>query len=124
MVLIALGVWFLSAKKDEWLARGGAIVSEGEAAGRRLQDTECLDAAMARYGSNPGRLGALPVRAWLTGCLRTAQRTERFCADVPSSDAIAATVAWRLGTCRRYGFESDSACANVLAEVQRTCGQK
>ena len=120
-VVLAVIARFVYVNKDEWRAKAQQVRFEGIEAGKTLPESGCLDQAMSRYRKNPGRIGAIQVRLWLSGCLETASSQPAFCSAIPGKDEIAATVAWRLGECSRYGFEADSACANVLTEVQNHC---
>jgi hypothetical protein len=117
----ALIVRFVYVNKDAWRAKGQEIRFEGLEAGKNLAESGCLDQAMSRYGERTGRIGAIQVRLWLSGCLETAEPEPAFCSVIPRKDEITATVAWRIRECSRFGFDADAACANVLTEVQNHC---
>jgi hypothetical protein len=120
VIAVATG-WFVYSRKDAWLAEGKLIRTEGLETGRASTESACLEMALSRYKLDPTRFGGIRTRVWLSGCLESSLPARDFCADVPATEEIAATVAWRLGTCGRHGFESDTTCANVLTEVQTYC---
>jgi hypothetical protein len=117
-------VWWVSAHRDDLVAKGRELRAGGEEAGRTLDQNGCIDSALARYGRDRGIITAVHARVWLGGCLATASPTEGLCASVPSRSEIARTAMWRVSQCEARGFGGDPRCPNILTEVQEHCARR
>ena len=121
VVAIVAAVRFVSSKKEQFRAEGSQIRARAQEFGRSVSEPACVAEAMRQFRENGSIANRLRVRLWLTGCLETSTPERDFCGNVPPKDAIARTVAWRLGECARLGFPNDNACTNILASVQDYC---
>jgi hypothetical protein len=127
LVLLAVGgiagvAWFVRAHKGDLLAQARRVRSDGAQNGKNLTETLCVDEALSQYVNDRGTFGGVRTRVWLGGCLEASQATEGFCNGVPSESEFMRTVNWRVDQCRARGLTGDSACPNILAEVQQYCG--
>jgi hypothetical protein len=120
-VAIFLGIRYLSANKDQILARGKELRAAGEAYGRTRREPECVAEALTRYRGDRSMMGAIRSRLWLSGCLHTAAPDPEFCSNVPPSSEIIRSATWRVAQCGKYAMQGDSSCPNILDEVQTYC---
>ena len=113
-------VWWISTNKDQLLARGKSLQTEGETYGKGVGEPRCVDEALARSIKDSGLTGTIRSSLWLDGCLRTSAFSDGFCDGVPSDDEITRSAFWRNEQCSKRGFAGGQ-CANVLAPVQKYC---
>src|SRR5260370_6123524 len=124
-MLLAAGIvgvaWFVNAHKDELVAKGKALRSDGENAGKGFDEPRCVDESLSRYRINGGMMGGIKTTVWLGGCLETSQISDGFCADVPREAELMQSAKWRVAQCRPHGLAGDFTPASILAEVQKNC---
>jgi hypothetical protein len=120
-IAIVVGVRYVSSNKDKWLDEGKKLRAEANQRGKGIFESQCVAEAMGRYRTDSSIPGQVKARIFLTGCLETSHPEIGFCDNVPASDELTATVKWRLRSCAELGFEGDSDCPNILADLQRYC---
>ena len=119
-VIVAVG-FFVKSKSADLIERGQEMRTEGETFGRGTTESMCVSEAMRRYSADRGIISGVKQRLWLAGCLETSKFEPSFCASVPPDSEIRRTAEWRVNQCSTFGLSGDSACPNVLAEVQTYC---
>lgn len=121
IIAVAVVGWYVKSHSGQWMAQGKAVRGEGMSFGRTATEPQCVSEAMTRYRAHTGMVNGISQRLWLDGCLETASVDAEFCAGVPAEDQFTASVTWRVKQCRDFGFQGDSTCPNIVAEVQRYC---
>ena len=116
----AAGLWWVHGHKDQLLAQGKAIVTEGETFGKGVPEPRCVDEALSRYRKDSGFTGTIRSSIWLDSCLKTSAFTDGFCDGVPADNEITRSAFWRNEQCSKRGFTGGQ-CGNVLAPVQKYC---
>jgi hypothetical protein len=117
-IMIAGSGYWWQQNKDSLLADEKKAAQQGTAEGSRLTEKECLDQAMARGRKEPSAGTVLTAGAWLHACLEASRKSPGFCDGVPALDSFKASLQWRWEKCNHL---SDSACSNLLNEVQTYC---
>jgi hypothetical protein len=112
---------FVDTHKDEWLNKGRDTLQEGMAAGKNIDDAECLKQALKQHRDGKAGVGGLGARLWIKGCLQTATPTQDFCRDVPKPTDITGTMRWPIEICAKHGLSTYSYCSGTVAEVQIHC---
>src|SRR5688572_26680592 len=118
---IAGGIFWWSRNKDTLIARGKAVVTEGQDAGRKSDNQECVNQSISRYKREPGFTSSLETSIFMQSCLQASRPTPGFCDDVPKQTEFMKTAEWRLDQCRRVELSSDNYCQQLFTPVQRFC---
>ena len=124
LLLIGGGAWYWwKHHSAEFLESGKAAMTEGQAAGRRLDEGACMVLAIDRHKADWNRTMASAVRnnLWLSGCLDASRAQEKFCDGVPAKDDVVGAGLWAASSCARHGF-SDSYCGNLFSSAVKYCG--
>lgn len=123
VVLMAAGGWYWwTHHSREFFESSRAVIDEGRAAGRRLDEGACLALAVDRHRKDAaGAMGAaVRNNLWLTGCLEASRPQRKFCEGVPPYDSPVAVGAWAGLACAKQGI-SDSFCSNLYSNVAKYC---
>jgi len=125
VAVVAIGL-YINSHGEEWMAAGKAAQEAGAKAGASLTDVQCVDGALSNYAKDRGMTGAVAARVWMAGCFGTARATPDLCVGVPAESEIIRSATWRIEQCDAHaaGLGGDSTCANILAEVQKQCGER
>jgi len=118
------GVYWWSNNKDALIARGKAVVEEGEETGRQTDNQGCVDQAITRYKSDPGFTGGISSGIFMDSCLRVSRPTPGFCDNVPRETEFIKSGQWQLSQCDRAGLASDQYCRQLFQGVERFCGRQ
>jgi hypothetical protein len=122
-VLLA-GVYWWSNNKDALMARGKALVEDGEKAGRQTDNKGCVDKAITRYKAEPGFTSAISSSIFMESCLRASRPTPGFCDEVPSETEFVKSAQWQLAQCEHVGLASDQYCRQLFQGVERFCDKQ
>jgi len=123
VALMTAGAWYWwTNHSQEFLDSGKAVMLEGRAAGRRLDEPACLAIAVDRHRREGGGSMTAAVRnnLWLAGCLETSRPQRQFCEGVPSYDSPVAVGTWAGLACAQQGI-SDPYCGNLYSNVAKYC---
>ena len=121
---IGAGLYWWSNNKDALMARGKALIEEGEEAGRRTDNQGCVDKAITRYKAEPGFTNGISTGIFMDSCLRVSSPTPGFCDDVPVETQFMKSGQWQLAQCERVGLGSDQFCRQLFQGVQRFCDKQ
>jgi len=122
-LLIGGGGWYWwTYHGKEFLDSGATAMVEGEASGRKLDESGCMAQAIERHKADWNRTLASAIRnnVWLAGCLDASQVQDKFCDSVPSSDDLVAAALWAASACANQGL-SDSYCGNLVSNAVKYC---
>jgi hypothetical protein len=122
--VIGAGLYWWSSNKDALMARGKALIEEGEEAGRQTDNQGCVDKAITRYKSEPGFTNGISTGIFMDSCLRVSSPTPGFCDDVPVETQFMKSGQWQLAQCERVGLVSDQFCRQLFQGVQRFCDKQ
>jgi hypothetical protein len=122
--VVGAGVYWWSNNKDALIAKGKAVISEGQEAGKTTDNQGCVDLAVKRYKTEPGFSNGVGTSVFLQSCLQASAPTENFCSEVPASTEFMKTAEWQLQQCRNVDLGSDQYCRQLFATVQRFCERK
>lgn len=122
--VILAGVYWWSKNKDALLARGKALVEDGEKAGRKTDNQGCVDQAITRYKEEPGLTSGISTGIFMDSCLRVSRATPGFCDDVPRETEFLKSGQWQLSQCERVGLGSDQYCRQLFQGVERFCDRQ
>jgi hypothetical protein len=119
--VVVAGVFWWSNNKDTLIARGKAVVAEGEEAGRHTDNQGCVDQSITRYKAGPGFSGGISTNIFMTSCLQVSRPTPGFCDEVPKETEFVKSGQWQLAQCERVGLSSDQYCRQLFQTVERFC---
>ena len=122
--VIGAGVYWWSNNKDALMAKGKALIEEGQEAGREADNQGCVDQAITRYKSEPGFTNAISSGIFMESCLRVSSPTPGFCDEVPRETEFIKAGQWQLAQCQRVGLSSDQYCRQLFQGVQRFCDKQ
>jgi len=122
--VVAGGVFWWSRNKDSLIARGKAVVTEGQDAGRKSDNQGCVDQSISRYKRGPGFTGSIETSIFMQTCLQASRPTPGFCDEVPKQTEFIKTAQWRLEQCRQVELSSDQYCQNLFTPVQQFCERR
>ena len=122
--VIAAGAFWWSRNKDALLARGKAVIEEGEKAGRETDNQGCEDRTVTRYKAEPGITNAIASSIFFQSCLTKSKATPGYCDEVPGPTEFIRTGQWELQACGNVGLESDQYCRNLFQAKQKFCEMK
>jgi hypothetical protein len=122
--VIGSGLYWWSYNKDALMARGKALIEEGEEAGRQTDNQGCVDKAITRYKAEPGFTNGISTSIFMESCLRVSSPTPGFCDDVPVETQFMKGGQWQLAQCERVGLGSDQFCRQLFQGVQRFCDKQ
>jgi hypothetical protein len=123
ILAIGAGAWYWwSHHSKDFLESGKAVMLEGQAAGRKLDEAACVAFAVDRHRKDgAGSMGAsVRNNLWLTGCLEASRPQPKFCEGVPSYDSAVAVGTWAGLSCAQQGL-SDPYCGNLYGGVAKYC---
>jgi len=124
VAVIGAGLYWWSSNKDALMARGKALIEEGEEAGRQTDNQGCVDKAITRYKAEPGFTNGISTGIFMDSCLRVSSPTPGFCDDVPVETQFMKSGQWQLEQCERVGLGSDQFCRQLFQGVQRFCDKQ
>jgi hypothetical protein len=119
--VIGAGVYWFSRNKDALLARGKAVIEEGQEAGRHTDNQGCVDQSMTRYKAEPGFTSGISTSVFMQSCLQSSRPTPGFCDDVPKETEFIKSGQWQLAQCQNVGLGSDQYCRQLFQTVERFC---
>lgn len=121
---IGAGVYWWSNNKDALIAKGKAVVAEGQEAGRHTDNQGCVDQSVARYKAEPGFTSGISTSIFLQTCLQASKPTPGFCDTVPKETEFIKAGQWQLAQCQQVGLGSDQYCRQLFQTVQRFCDKR
>lgn len=119
--VIGAGVFWFSRNKDALLAKGKAIIEEGQEAGRHSDNQGCVDQSITRYKTEPGFTNGISTSVFMQSCLRASKPTPGFCDTVPKETEFIKSGQWQLAQCQNVGLGSDQYCRQLFQTVERFC---
>ncbi|MGH9931170.1 MAG: hypothetical protein ACREA9_18330 [Pyrinomonadaceae bacterium] len=119
--VIGAGVYWWSNNKDALIAKGKAVVAEGQEAGRQTDNQGCVDQAITRYKSEPGFTNGISTSVFMQSCLQVSRPTPGFCDGVPKETEFIKSGQWQLAQCERVGLSADQYCRQLFQTVERFC---
>ena len=122
--VIGAGLYWWSNNKNALMARGKALVDEGESAGRQTDNQGCVDKAVTRYKTEPGFTSGISTGIFMESCLRVSSPTPGFCDAVPAETEFLKAGQWQMAQCERVGLASDQYCRQLFQGVQRFCDKQ
>ena len=122
--VIGAGVYWWSNNKDALIARGKAVVTEGQEAGRQTDNQGCVDQSVTRYKAEPGFTNGISSSIFMQSCLQMSRPTPGFCDEVPKETEFIKGGQWQLAQCQRVGLGSDQYCRQLFQTVERFCQQR
>ncbi|MGH9873647.1 MAG: hypothetical protein ACRD9S_14455 [Pyrinomonadaceae bacterium] len=122
--VIGAGVYWWSSNKDALIARGKALIEEGEEAGRQTDNQGCVDKAIRRYKAEPGFTSGISSGIFMDSCLKVSSPTPGFCDEVPAETEFMKAGQWQLKKCKSVELESDQICRQLFQGVQRFCDKQ
>jgi len=122
--VVAGGIFWWSRNKDSLIARGKAVVTEGQDAGRKSDNQGCVDQSISRYKRGPGFTSSIETSIFMQTCLQASRPTPGFCDEVPKQTEFMKTAQWRLEQCRQVELSSDQYCQNLFTPVQHFCERR
>ena len=118
---VGAGVCWWSRNKDSLMARGKALVEEGQEAGRQTDNQGCVDQAITRYKAEPGFTSGISTGIFMESCLRVSSPTPGFCDEMPRETEFIKGGQWQVAQCEKVGLGSDQYCRQIFQGVQRFC---
>ena len=122
--VIGAGVYWWSNNKDTLIARGKAVVTEGQEAGRQTDNQGCVDQSVTRYKAEPGFSNGISTSIFMQSCLQVSRPTPGFCDEVPKETEFIKGGQWQLAQCQRVGLGSDQYCRQLFQTVERFCQKR
>ena len=122
--VIGAGVYWWSTNKDALMARGKALLDEGQKAGRQTDNQGCVDLTITRYKSEPGFTSGISSGIFMESCLRVSKPTPGFCDEVPHETEFIKSGQWQQAQCERVGLGSDQYCRQLFQAVERFCEKR
>ena len=122
--VIGAGVYWWSNNKDALIARGKAVVTEGQEAGRQTDNQGCVDQSVTRYKAEPGFTNGISSSIFMQSCLQMSRPTPGFCDEVPKETEFIKGGQWQLAQCQRVGLGSDQYCRQLFQTVERFCQKR
>jgi hypothetical protein len=119
--VIGAGVFWFSRNKDALLARGKAVIEEGQQAGRHTDNQGCVDQSITRYKTEPGFSNGISTSVFMQSCLQESRPTPGFCDAVPKETEFIKSGQWQLAQCQNVGLSSDQYCRQLFQTVERFC---
>jgi hypothetical protein len=119
--MVAGGYWW-------WQTQGPALIADTQAAQADAarfaagKDTSaCVDEAATRAQAVGFFSIGVPVRVFLTNCLRRAKYADGFCDDVPSGLNVFKSVSWQQALNKKYGLKGPLQTTIIPPEIQGFC---
>jgi hypothetical protein len=122
--VVGAGVYWWSRNKDVLMAKGKALVEEGQNAGRQTDNQGCVDQAITRYKAEPGFTNAISTGIFMESCLRVSSPTPGFCDEMPRETEFVKSGQWQVAQCEKVGLGSDQYCRQIFQGVQRFCDKQ
>ena len=122
--VIGAGLYWWSSNKDALMARGKALIEEGEEAGRQTDNQGCVDQAITRYKADRGFTNGISSGIFMESCLRVSSPTPGFCDEVPRETEFIKSGKWQEAQCERVGLASDQYCRQLFQGVERFCDKQ
>ena len=122
--VIVAGVFWWSNNKDALIAKGKAVVAEGQEAGRQTDNQGCVDQSVTRYKAEPGFRSGISTSIFMQSCLQANRPTPGFCDEVPKQTEFIKSGQWQLAQCDRVGLSSDQYCRQLFQTVERFCDKR
>ena len=119
--VVGAGVYWWSNNKDTLIARGKAVITEGQEAGRQTDNQGCVDQSVTRYKAEPGFTNGISSSIFMQSCLQTSRPTPGFCDEVPKETEFIKSGQWQLAQCQRVGLGSDQYCRQLFQTEERFC---
>jgi hypothetical protein len=119
--VVGAGVYWWSNNKDALIARGKAVVAEGQEAGRHTDNQGCVDQSVTRYKAEPGFTSGITTGIFMQTCLQVSRPTPGFCDEVPKEIEFIKSGQWQLAQCEHVGLGSDQYCHQLFQGVERFC---
>jgi hypothetical protein len=121
-ITAGFGWWWFNTQGRAYLEDAKTSYKEGQAAGARMNEQACMEAALEEHrtpeGSSMG--GSLKNNLRFSGCLNKSSVLPTFCEGVPPPDEIMASARWSDAACKQHGF-SDQYCPQLLQTVGKYC---
>jgi hypothetical protein len=121
---IGAGVYWWTNNKDALIAKGKAVIAEGEEAGRHTDNQGCVDQSVTLYKGEPGFTSAISTSIFLQSCLEVSKPIPGFCDTVPRETEFIKSGQWQLAQCERVGLGSDQYCRQIFQGVERFCERR
>lgn len=122
--VVVAGAYWWSRNKDTLIAKGKAVVTEGQDAGRNTDNQGCVDQSISRYKAEPGFSSAITTGIFMQSCLPVSRATSGFCDEVPKQTEFMKSGEWRIAQCEKVDLSSDQYCQQLFAPVQRFCEKR
>ena len=122
--VIGAGIFWFSRNKDALLAKGKAIIEEGQEAGRHTDNQGCVDQAITRYKTETGFTNGISTSVFMQSCLQSSKPTPGFCDTVPKETEFIKSGQWQLAQCQNVGLGSDQYCRQLFQTVERFCDRR
>ena len=106
------------------MAKGKALIEEGQEAGRQTDQQGCVDQTVARYKRDSGFTGGISSGIFMESCLRASSPTPGFCDEVPHETEFIRSAKWQQEQCERAGLASDQYCRHLFQGVERFCDKQ
>ncbi len=119
--VVGAGVYWWSRNKDTLMARGKALIEEGQGAGKGTDNQGCVDLTIKRYKSEPGFTNGISSGIFMQSCLESSKATPGFCDDIPRQTEFLKSGQWQLAQCQQVDLGSDQYCRQLFQGVQRFC---
>jgi len=121
-ITLGFGWWWFNTQGRAYMEDAKTAYNEGRAAGARMTEQGCMDAALEAHrtpeGSSMG--GSLKNNLRFSGCLNKSSILPRFCEGVPPPGEIMASARWSEATCKQQGLR-DQYCPQLLQTVGEYC---
>ena len=119
--LVFFGYRWWSDNKGRLMDAAKRAEEEGEAFGRNVNASVCVDETLTRVKRCDGIPCELGTRLFLDGCLRTAARSPELCASMPARSEYLKRAQWTLDECARRNLAGDQRCSRVMQAVAIAC---
>lgn len=122
--VVAAGAYWWSQNKDALIAKGKAVVADGQEAGRNSDNQGCVDKSVERYKAEPGLTNGITTSIFMRSCLMLSKPTPGFCDEVPAPTEFIKAGQWELQECQNVGLGEDQFCRSLFQTKQRYCEMK
>jgi hypothetical protein len=121
LALVGLGA-FLWSKKDVLVATGKEAFAEADTFAAHHSQKECVDQAFADFAHCPGFKCELRTSLFVERCMKNAEASPAFCAEVPKPSNIFGVSTWAIQSCNQRGFYgANQSCVRIMQHVSSGC---
>ena len=120
LIIIGVGVYWVSMHGGEWLDKTKKSVAEGQDFGKGTDNQGCLAEAISRHRKDASMSSAIGTQVFLAACLPSSRETPDFCEGVPGRMEFLKSGQWQVEQCHKEGL-TDSYCPQLFAAVQNFC---